>query len=277
MRTASSACCTCGASLSASLNTATVRLANFVGIQSIISVARRAGITSDLQPNISLALGTAEVSLLENTGAYATFARMGEANTPYGIVEIKTRKGDILYNREKDEPFYQGAQRFNSGAISQLRGMLANVVSWGTGVGARLPAGSWGPAMGKTGTTQNYKDAWFMGFTDDLVCGVWMGNDNNKPMKKITGGTLPAPLWRDAMTPSLQALYNGQLSFQPLGRKAAAAPAPQLNGDAPIDNRVDAIIEHLFEDEPAQPVTPDQLPPQPSAGDSEAPPQQFNQ
>lgn len=236
-----------------SLNTATLRLAEYVGIGRVVDTARRAGISAELEPNLSLALGSNEVTLLDLTAAYATFARMGEVNEPYAITEITTAKDKkILYNRERDEPFYRGSQRFNSGVIAQLRGMLYGVVCCGTGTGARLPSGPWGPAMGKTGTSQDYRDAWFIGFNDDLVTGVWMGNDDNKSMKKVTGGTFPAPLWRDVMTPSLQALYDGRLHFKPLSKRGYMNAAPQPDGQGgalppQMNDGIGNLINRIFE------------------------------
>lgn len=240
-----------------SLNTATLRLAEYVGIGSVVDVARRAGISAELEPNLSLALGSSEVTLLDITGAYATFARMGEVNEPYAITEIISSKDKkVLYNRERDEPFYRGSQRFNSGVIAQLRGMLYGVVCCGTGTGARIPAGAWGQVMGKTGTSQDYRDAWFIGFNDDIVTGVWMGNDDNKSMKQVTGGTLPAPLFRDIMTPTLQALYGGRLHFKPMEKRGyTTAPQPtdampMTTDGQPMDNGIGNLINRIFEGGP---------------------------
>ncbi len=237
-----------------SLNTATLRLAEFVGIGRVVDTARKAGISADLEPNLSLALGSSEVTLLDLTGAYATFARMGEANEPYAITEIATAKDKkVLYDRERDEPFYRGSQRFSSGTIAQLRGMLYGVVCCGTGTGARVPGGPWGQVMGKTGTSQDYRDAWFIGFNDDIVTGVWMGNDNNTSMKQVTGGTLPAPLWREVMTPTLQALYAGRLNFKPLGKKGYMTAAPESDGHGgalaaqPADDGIGNLINNIFQ------------------------------
>lgn len=251
--------------LAMSLNTATVRLADYVGMSSVVSAARKAGIQSKLDPYLSLALGSNEVTLLELTGAYATFARMGEANTPYGILDIKTAKGKKLYNRELDEPFYRGTQRFNSGTVAQLRYMLKSVVDWGTGTGARLPNAT---TFGKTGTSQDYRDAWFIGFTDDIVTGVWMGNDDNKSMKRITGGTIPAPLFREVMTPTIAALNSGQLSFDHLPAKGyAAAPSYEELTDPnamPLDSGVGQVFDRLFRDDNELPPPSEQ--PRPYTG-----------
>ncbi len=234
-----------------SLNTATIRLADHIGIRSVIDTARRAGISTDLEPNISLALGTTEMTLLDLTGAYASFARMGEVNEPYAIVQVKTSDDEILYDRERDDPSYKGSQRFNQKAIAQLRGMLAGVVNYGTGTGARL---SKYQGMGKTGTSQDYRDAWFMGFTDDLVTGVWMGNDDNTSMSRVTGGSFPAPLWRDIMNPSLEALYAKELVSRPLSKNdnysIAATPSDPdeenyAEGD-PQDDPVRGVMDRLF-------------------------------
>lgn len=240
-------------SLRLSLNTSTIRLADHIGINNVIDTARRAGISANLDPNISLALGTTELTLLDLTGAYATFARMGEANEPYAITQVKTAEDKILYDRERDDPFYRGSQRFNQKAIAQLRGMLAGVVNYGTGTAARLNKYQ---GMGKTGTSQDYRDAWFIGFTDDLVTGVWMGNDDNKSMSRVTGGSFPAPLWRDIMNASLDSLYNDELVSRPLSKNnnySIAMPVGDTGEDdlttenaQSNDSGMEAVFQRMF-------------------------------
>ncbi|MFC7332669.1 transglycosylase domain-containing protein [Rhodocista pekingensis] len=177
--------------LAHSVNTATVRLLEASGVDNAISVARRLGLTSTMRRDLSLALGTSEVTLLELTGAYATFANRGRAVMPYAILEIRDANGQLLYQRRGS-----GAGYAVSGPeVAAMTRLLLAPIAYGTGGAARLDR----MAAGKTGTTQDYRDAWFVGFTADLVAGVWMGNDDGAPMKRITGGTLPARLWHDVM------------------------------------------------------------------------------
>ncbi len=178
--------------LARSLNSVSVRLAEEQGIPKIKRLAQKLGISSPLGNDLSLALGTSEVSLHEMTAAYATIAAGGRMVAPYAINEIRASSGRIIYRR----PPVQLPQVVESGAAGTLAAMMQDVLATG-GTGARAAIGR--PAAGKTGTTQNYHDAWFLGFTADYITGVWCGNDNNHPMRKITGGTVPAQIWHDTM------------------------------------------------------------------------------
>ena len=181
-----------------SSNSVAVALAERAGRKQVIQAARRLGITAPLRPNPSLALGAHEVTLLELTGAYAVVAGGGEGVWAHGIQEIKDGGGRILFRREGGGPGRVVAPRH----VESLNDLLSAVVGWGTGKAARLDR----PAAGKTGTSQGNRDAWFVGYTPDLVTGVWLGNDNFTPMKGVTGGTLSAVLWRDFMRASLRDL-----------------------------------------------------------------------
>jgi penicillin-binding protein 1A len=198
--------------LARSVNTATVRLAQRVGMGSVIAAARRAGITSPLRRGLATALGASEVSLLELTGAFAPFANGGVSAIPYGIVEIREVSGRVLWRRERG-----GGGAIARAALPQMVDMLGAVVRSGTGRAAQLDR----PAAGKTGTSQEFRDAWFVGFTADLLAGVWMGNDDNVPMERITGGSLPARAWRAFMMEA----HRG-LPARPLGPAAVAAATP---------------------------------------------------
>jgi penicillin-binding protein 1A len=178
--------------LAHSVNTITVNLAQEVGVKKVVDAAKRVGITSPLEPNASLPLGTSEVTPLELTAAYAAFANGGLRADPYFITEVDNAGGKTLYRRAEPKP-----QRVIDAAVDRdLLAMLWNVVATGTGGSASL-----GPreAAGKTGTTQNSQDAWFVGFTTDYVTAVWVGNDDNSPTRGVTGGTLPAQIWKAAM------------------------------------------------------------------------------
>jgi penicillin-binding protein 1A len=177
--------------LAQSINTVAVQVALRAGIDNIIAVAHGLGITSPLTRDASIALGTDEVNLLELVSAYAPFANGGAGVWPHGIAEIRDSDGDILYR-----PTGSGPGRVVSAELTgAMNAMLSGVVDHGTGRIAALPR----PAAGKTGTTQDYRDAWFIGYTADLVTGVWLGNDDDKPMNKVTGGSLPAQTWRNFM------------------------------------------------------------------------------
>ena len=179
-----------------SLNSVAVRISEKVGRKRVISVARRLGITSDLNPHPSLALGASEVSLIELTGAYASLANNGNGVWPHGILEIRDTKGKVLYKRRGGGP----GRVVASQQVNQLNQMLSATVEWGTGKRAAIGR----PVAGKTGTSQEFRDAWFVGYSAELVTGVWFGNDNGRPMKKVTGGTLPARLWARYMKRALQ-------------------------------------------------------------------------
>jgi penicillin-binding protein 1A len=178
--------------LAHSVNTAAIHLLERTGVDPVRTIARRLGITSPMSRDLSLALGTSEVTLLELAGAYTAFANGGRAVWPYAVTSIQDTAGRVLYQR-----------RGSGGAtpvidpvkLAELNRMLLSVVEYGTGKSAKLDR----MAAGKTGTSQEYRDAWFMGFTADYVAGVWLGNDDNQPMKRVTGGGLPARIWRDFM------------------------------------------------------------------------------
>jgi penicillin-binding protein 1A len=179
--------------LAHSINTITAGLAQEVGITTVVDAAHRCGIASELAPNASLALGTSEVSPIELTTAYATFASGGYRVYPYYVTEVDDRNGRILYKRKDFTP-----QRVIASHVNRdLTAMLYGVVTEGTGRSATIVGHE---AAGKTGTTQDYHDAWFVGFTADYVAGVWVGNDDSSPMKTVTGGSLPAAIWHDVMT-----------------------------------------------------------------------------
>lgn len=178
--------------LARSVNTAAVRLAEEIGRGKVAEVAARFGLGGEIKPTPSLALGTHEVSLLELTAAYGPFANGGSGVWPYGITEIRNGAGDLLYRRQGSGP----GRTADPHDIAAMNRMLAQVVVGGTGKAAGMPR----PVAGKTGTSQNHRDAWFIGYSADLVTGVWMGNDDGAPMTRVTGGGLPARLWKSFMT-----------------------------------------------------------------------------
>ncbi len=182
--------------LKRSINTIPIKIAEEVGRKNIIRTAQKLGIYSKLIPNRSLPLGTSEISVIEMAGAYATFANGGRAVRPFAVLEIRTLDTDrVIYNRDRDAPKAQ--QIFSPSYIADLNMMLAHVITDGTGRRARLKDTV---AAGKTGTTQGYRDAWFVGYTGQLSTAVWFGNDDYRPMRRMTGGSVPAITWQRFMT-----------------------------------------------------------------------------
>jgi penicillin-binding protein 1A len=172
-----------------SLNSVAVQLSERSGRGNVIETAKRLGIDTPLGNDASIALGTSETTVLEMTAAYATFANKGQGVLPYGITKIQTRSGKLLYQREGSG---LGAVA-SPVAVREMLDVMTATVDWGTGKHAQIDR----PAAGKTGTSQNFRDAWFIGLTAQLVTGVWVGNDDNKPMNKVTGGSLPVDIWHD--------------------------------------------------------------------------------
>jgi len=206
-------------SLAKSLNTVAAQMVMEVGPGNVVKTAKRLGIKSKLTPNASIALGTSEVTLMELTGAYAPFANGGTSVSPYVIKRVMDLDGNVLYERNAGG----GTQVIRARELGMMNSMLRHVITKGTGKNASLGKRE---AAGKTGTTQNSRDGLFVGYTADLVTGVWYGNDNSKPMKKVTGGSLPAITWQKFMTPAHKGLELASLpgNYQPV---VAAIPTPQ--------------------------------------------------
>jgi penicillin-binding protein 1A len=220
-----------------SLNTVAAKLAAAVGPSRVAHTAHRLGIQSELHYNPSLALGTAEVTLLELTSAYAPFANGGRRVTPHVITRIRNSNGKVLYARQH----YRPAQVVSPAHVGAMNDMLNAALIRGTGKRAAIPAHV---AAGKTGTTQASRDAWFVGYTAHYVAGVWIGNDDNTPMRKVTGGSLPAQLWHDIM---LQAHAGKEPLALPGTRGSYDAIARLPWGDAPARRTAERpIFRRIF-------------------------------
>ncbi len=207
--------------LANSLNTIAAQLVMEVGPQNVIKLAHRLGIESEMQANASIALGTSEVSLVELTSAYAPFMNGGFKATPHVIKRISTADGTVLYENTYDNP----PRVLDPAVVSEMNQMMVGVIEHGTGKSAKLKG--W-QAAGKSGTTQSFRDALFVGFTSNLTTGVWFGNDDGKSMKKVTGGGLPAKAWHDYMTAAHEGLSPspvfGTTGVQPTFEDNQAAP-----------------------------------------------------
>jgi penicillin-binding protein 1A len=240
--------------LALSLNTVSVRLTLEVGPSAVARTAYRLGIASKLDANPSLALGTSEVSLIELTCAYGPFANGGSAIAPHVVERVRTHAGKILFARTPQalgrivEPRYVG----------MMNAMMRETLISGTAQKAQLPG--W-PAAGKTGTSQDFRDAWFIGYTGHLVAGVWVGNDDSSPTKKATGGSLPVEIWSRFMRAAHQGVAVAALpglAAAPSFASAASStilPSPpseeQSGGQAlrpqPIDRTLDGwFLDRLF-------------------------------
>lgn len=201
--------------LAQSVNTVAARLGQEVGYKTVAKTAQRLGITSPLSPTPALSLGASEVSLLELTAAYGPFANGGYGVFPYGIEKITTRAGDVLYQRDG-----AGLGRIIAeNHVHDMNRMMSRVISHGTGKKAQSSI----PVAGKTGTSQGFRDAWFVGYSKDLVLGIWMGNDNETPMKEVGGSSYPAELFADIMTDA----HKG-MAPKPLVPKAPAQIADKV-------------------------------------------------
>jgi penicillin-binding protein 1A len=190
--------------LAQSINTVAARLANEVGTTNIAQTAHRLGITSPIQTDPSMALGAVEVSPLEMTQAYDAFANGGARVAAYGIERIRTADGRVLYDHGPPER----TPVIGQPALSEMDGMMRQVLVSGTGARARIAGYD---IAGKTGTTSDYRDAWFLGFTGGFVAAVWVGRDDNTPMRRVTGGGPPAEIWRTFMLTALPRLAAGPI------------------------------------------------------------------
>ena len=220
--------------LAHSLNTVAVRVGLEVGPKNVVRTAHRLGIASRLDPNPSIALGTSEVSMLELVGAYAAFANGGLSVSPHVVTRIKTLEGKLLYLRQSD----QAAQVIEPRNVAMMNQMMQETLISGTAKKAEIPG--W-VAAGKTGTSQDFRDAWFIGYTARLVTGVWLGNDDNSPTKMATGGGLPVDGWTRFMRSAHQgvpvaALPNSQGSglLPTLAQIGAQITAPSGPAPAPL-------------------------------------------
>jgi len=178
-----------------SVNIIAIKLNYLIGPKNVIKVAKKLGIKSHLLPVLSLPLGANEVTMMEITTAYGVIATLGNYTEPTAILRIEDRDGTALYeNTPKTQKVY------DTNLLSALVDMMKGIVKFGTGKLANLPR----PVAGKTGTTSDYRDAWFIGFVPQLVCSAWVGNDDNSPTVKMTGGWVPAMMWKEFMTHATQ-------------------------------------------------------------------------
>ncbi len=222
-----------------SINTVAAKLAQAVGPENVALTAERLGIMSPLGHDASIALGTSEVTPLELTAAFVPFANGGKAVQPYVVRRITARDGQVLYERGGDGL----GQVVADTELGEMNQLFRAVVRHGTATKAQFGDFDIG---GKTGTSQDYRDAWFVGFTPYMVTGVWMGNDNNSPTKNVTGGSLPTQVWRDVMEPAHAGLIPSALPGYEESVVAEAQPDdPMLVSEAqsPVQEGEEPFIE----------------------------------
>ncbi|VIO65715.1 Penicillin-binding protein 1F [Bradyrhizobium ivorense] len=204
------------------------------GRAKIIEVARRFGIKAPLPDTPSLPIGSDEVTVIEHAVAYATFPNRGKAVTPHSVLEVRTGAGDLVWRWDRDGP--KPRQAIPPNIAADMAGMMSHVVSEGT---ARRAALDGIPTAGKTGTTNAYRDAWFVGYTGNFTCAVWYGNDDYSPTNRMTGGSLPAQTWHDIMVAAHQGVEVRELVGVGMGQKLPQQPA-QANAQA---NAAPKILE----------------------------------
>jgi penicillin-binding protein 1A len=189
-----------------SINTVAAQLGQDVGTANVAQTAHRLGVTSTIQTSPSMALGAVEVTPLEMAQAYDAFANGGLATKGYGIARIRTASGKVLFDHDLGAA--PRATVIAQPALGYMIQLMRQVLISGTGVKARLPGYD---LAGKTGTTSDYRDAWFIGYTGGFTAAVWTGRDDDTPMKRVTGGTFPAQIWRAFMAASLPRLGVGPI------------------------------------------------------------------
>ncbi|WP_426610054.1 transglycosylase domain-containing protein [Bradyrhizobium sp. McL0616] len=185
-----------------------------IGRAKIVEVARRFGLKAPLPDTPSLPIGSDEVTVLEHAVAYATFPNRGKSVTPHSVLEVRTGAGDLVWRWDRDGP--KPKQAIPASVASDMAGMMSHVVSEGT---ARRAALDGIPTAGKTGTTNAYRDAWFVGYTGNFTCAVWYGNDDYSPTNRMTGGSLPAQTWHDIMVAAHQGVEVREIAGIGMGQK----------------------------------------------------------
>ncbi|MEH2511658.1 penicillin-binding protein 1A [Nitrobacteraceae bacterium AZCC 1564] len=241
--------------LAMSLNTVAVRLGIEVGPANVVRTAHRLGIASKLEANASISLGTSEVSVTELVGAYAPFANGGFAASPHVVNRIRTPEGKILYARRADPPL----KVIDPAYVGMMNSMMHETLVMGTARKADIPGWS---AAGKTGTSQDFRDAWFIGYTANLVTGVWLGNDDNSPTKKATGGGLPVEVWTRFMKAAHQNVPPAPLpgSYQPQSNDGGGFLSSLFPGNA----RVPPPVQPVERQQTQQSSNQGYLPPPPN-------------
>ncbi|GGA88597.1 penicillin-binding protein [Brucella endophytica] len=243
---------TLATALSHSLNSVAAQLVMEVGPKTVIETAHRLGIQSKLENNASLALGTSEVTLLELTDAFAPFANGGYKAPVHIIERVTDSSGKVLYENKQGTT----QQVISPRNVGMMNAMLRRTVEDGT-----AKSGNFGwPAAGKTGTSQNFRDAWFIGYTANLTTGVWFGNDDGKPMKHVSGGSLPVKAWKEFMVAAHKGVPVADLPGNYQIENVLPGGSDELpDSNAPSPYDANAPVPVASEDEGYWPPAPDAL------------------
>ena len=203
-----------------SSNVCTARLMDSIGVRPVIQLARVMGITTPIPYDYTISLGSHSVKLFEMTRAYGVFANGGFRVEPYAIERVESSRGTVLYEARKAKT----SKVLNINTAATMTAIMKTVIKNGTGRAADIGK----PAAGKTGTTDDCKDAYFIGFTPDVVTGVWVGNDDNSKMGELTGGTVPAKIWRDVMLVATKPYGNSDFEYPEIMLEPFKAPSVSI-------------------------------------------------
>ena len=243
--------------LMVSSNVCTARLMESVGVRAVIQLARVMGITTPIPYDYTISLGSNSVKLFEMTRAYGVFANGGFKVEPYAIERVESSRGTILYEAKKA----RSSKVLNLNTAATMTAIMKTVITNGTGRAANIGK----PAAGKTGTTDDSRDAYFIGFTPDVVTGVWVGNDDNSQMGGITGGTVPALIWKDVMTVATEQYGNADFEYPEVilnpFKAAGVSIIPQNAAKKELDKQDKAKEEAQKDNEQPAVVKPDSIKP----------------
>ena len=243
--------------LMVSSNVCTARLMESVGVRAVIQLARVMGITTPIPYDYTISLGSNSVKLFEMTRAYGVFANGGFKVEPYAIERVESSRGTILYEAKKA----RSSKVLNLNTAATMTAIMKTVITNGTGRAANIGK----PAAGKTGTTDDSRDAYFIGFTPDVVTGVWVGNDDNSQMGGITGGTVPALIWKDVMTVATEQYGNADFEYPEVilnpFKASGVSIIPQSAAKKELDKQDKAKEEAQKDSEQPAVVKPDSIKP----------------
>lgn len=234
--------------LMVSSNVCTARLMDAIGVRPVIQLARVMGITTPIPYDYTISLGSNSVKLFEMTRAYGVFANGGFKVEPYAIERVESSRGTVLYEAKKA----RSSKVLNINTAATMTAIMKTVITNGTGRAANIGK----PAAGKTGTTDDSKDAYFIGFTPDVVTGVWVGNDDNSKMGGITGGTVPALIWKDVMTVATEPYGNADFEYPEIILNPFKAPGvsiiPQSEAKKALEEKENAKDKENADKQQAQ-------------------------
>lgn len=221
--------------LMVSSNVCAARLIQSTGIRSVIQMVRVLGITTPLEYDYTIALGSNGVKLYEMTRAYGAFANGGYKVEPYAVQRVETSRGQVVY----EAPKAKIAKVMDANTAATLTAMLKTVIKSGTGTAANIGK----PAAGKTGTTDDYRDACFIGYTPDIVTGVWVGNDDNSKNNGVTGGTVPALIWKAVMTVATEPYGSSDFDYPEVNLKNYSGKMFKEKDTENADENADEVVE----------------------------------